>query len=75
MRETDADPALCPYFQPRSDGTGDGLPYAVYCRQPGGRVRVPSRDERERFCMSGHHLDCPGYPRAHLRETFLTGLA
>ena len=75
MRETDAAVVPCPYFQPRTDGSGDGVPYAVYCRQPDGRVRVPSRDERERFCASGHHLDCPGYRHAHFRETFLAGLA
>ena len=75
MNETDPELTTCPYFRPRTDSSGDGAPYAVYCRQPGGRVRVPSRDERQRFCGSGHHLDCPGYRRAHFRETFLTGLA
>ena len=74
MNETAVDVTACPYFEPRNDGAGDA-PYAVYCRQRNGRVRVPSRDERERFCASGHHLDCPGYRAAHFRETFLTGLA
>jgi hypothetical protein len=75
MNEPETDVATCPYLRPITNGLGDASPYAVYCRQPRGTVRVPSRDERERFCASGHHLDCPGYRRAHLRETFLTGLA
>lgn len=65
----------CPYLRPAAGELATTPPYAVYCRFPDGRIRVPSRDEVTRFCASGHNLDCPGYRRAHLRETFMTGVA
>lgn len=65
----------CPYLRPGL-ATGQGAPgAAVYCGLPGGRARIPSRDEFERFCAAGHYHDCPGYRRARLRETIVTGLA
>jgi hypothetical protein len=33
-------------------------------------VRIPSRDETERFCVTGHQRDCPGYRRTRLDDMF-----
>lgn len=66
-------PQVCPYW---SGGTAEptkGVTYAAYCRRPDGAVRIPSREEAARFCVTGHHGDCPGYRHAHLDEMFLTG--
>ena len=37
-------------------------PELAYCfGLPGGRLMVPSSDELERLCTSGHHMGCPIY--------------
>lgn len=51
-----AEPTGCPFAipeVPRSDAA------AFYCRVPGGRVRVPTPDERVTFCRSGRYALCP----------------
>lgn len=68
MNETATETRTCPYLNPNGDAPLRGSLVAVYCRRAGGRVRIPSRDEIERFCASGHHLDCPGYRRARLED-------
>jgi hypothetical protein len=65
----------CPYLWPGVPRALDPLPFAVYCRRPGGRIRIPSRDELRRFCVGARHVHCPGYRRVRLRETTATGLA
>jgi hypothetical protein len=59
-----ADGKNCPFLRP--DGTVPLYPFpvAVYCRLPGGRIRIPSRDELARFCTSGHYHDCLAYRRS-----------
>ena len=61
MKATAPDVDICPYLQSAPAEPGRGAAYAAYCRRPEGAVRVPSLDERERFCVTGHHRDCPGY--------------
>ena len=63
-------PGLCPYLTGGTAGPTRGAAYAVYCLRPDGAVRITSEDERERFCVTGHHYDCPGYRRAHVDEIF-----
>ncbi len=43
-----------------------GFSAAVYCAPPGGRVKVPSRDEIQRFCLPDF-TRCPTYQR-HARR-------
>lgn len=50
----------CPYFRGSTAESTKGAVYAVYCRRPSGAVRVPSRDERQRFCATDHHRHCAG---------------
>lgn len=59
MSETEA--AVCPFLVPV---TVDWLwlsPVAGYCRQGGGRVRVPARQTVARVCATPAHVACPGY--------------
>jgi hypothetical protein len=46
----------CPFAEPGPplSGTSDGF----YCRLPGGRVHIPTRDEIRRFC-DGDFTECP----------------
>ena len=46
----------CPFATP---GVSDTVGAAMYCRLPGGRVRVPTPDERVRYCSSGRYDLCP----------------
>jgi len=46
----------CPFAIPALPSTDSA---AFYCRLPDGRVRIPTRDERIRFCASGRYEDCP----------------
>lgn len=76
MTETDElDDGACPDLRPNVGEPPTLLTVAVYCGLPGGRARVPSRDELIRFCVAGHHGDCPGYRLARLGETFAAGVA
>jgi hypothetical protein len=50
-----------------------GTTGAVYCRLPDGTVRVPSRDETERFCTTGRQGECPGYQPMPLDGMFVAG--
>ena len=34
---------------------------AIYCRLPGGRVRVPAEEEQRRHCLTGRWPECPVY--------------
>lgn len=54
----------CPFAMP-SIPTMDDVPF--YCRTPGGRVRIPTPDERVRFCRSGKYDTCPVVQR-HVRD-------
>jgi hypothetical protein len=47
----------CPFLQP---GRPAGRPAAaIYCRLPGGRVRIPTIEEQRRFCLAGGWEECP----------------
>jgi hypothetical protein len=63
MTMADVQTAVCPFLSP---GLAEG-PYAVsaalYCRLPGGRVRVPTPDEIGRFCIPRDFDACPVYER------------
>lgn len=51
----------CPFLRP---GLATGpLTIAMYCGLPGGRVKLPSRDEIERYCAPGAFERCPTYRR------------
>jgi hypothetical protein len=63
----------CPYLRGSPGKLAKGLTHAVYCRQPDGTVRVPSRDETARFCTTGRQRECPGYPPMPLDDMFATG--
>lgn len=65
----------CPCLAPQLPERLGSFPLGVYCRLPGGKVRIPSRDELARFCTSGHHYDCPLYQEGRRAETIVTGLA
>jgi hypothetical protein len=69
------DGETCLHLRPHRGAPPTTLTVAVYCGLPSGRARVPSRDEVIRFCLGGHHGNCPGYRKARLREAFATGLA
>jgi hypothetical protein len=61
--ELEAGTGDCPFLQPsRPQGT-HGRAVGIYCRMPGGRVRVPSVDEQRRFCLPGQWRDCSVYRR------------
>jgi len=54
----------CPLLRPGvSAGRRAGLSAAIYCGLPGGCVKVPDRDEIERFCVPGNFKRCPTYQR------------
>lgn len=74
MRQTPVVIETCPYLQPRTDAGANPVSYAVYCSRRDRHVRIPSRDELTRFCVSGHHLDCPGYRGPDFSEMFLSGV-
>lgn len=56
------DRRACPFLRPDAMGYPDAFPVAVYCRLPGGHVRIPSRDERVRLCTDRYY-DCLVYRR------------
>ena len=49
----------CPLAMPAPSETAG----ALYCRLPGGRVRIPTPEERVRFCVSGRSDECPTLQR------------
>jgi hypothetical protein len=61
--EHEGEESNCPLLSPRVSGIPVIFSIPVYCRQPSGRVRVPSRDQLMSLCTAGHHHDCPGYRR------------
>jgi hypothetical protein len=61
--EHDGEESNCPLLMPKVSGTPAIFSIPVYCRQPSGRVRVPTRDQLMFRCTAGHHQDCPGYRR------------
>ncbi len=75
MDEPAAGSPKCPYLMPERPDRLGAFPVGVYCRLPGGRTRIPSRDELARFCTTGHHYDCPDYRRTRRLETVVSGLA
>ncbi len=54
--------AQCPYLCPARPCGGKGWIIGLYCRQPGGAVRVPRRDEQRVYCLSDRWLACPRRP-------------
>ena len=52
---------VCPNVDPGISNVTAPTMCAVSCRRPDGRIRIPSRDELNRFCLGGHFRDCPGY--------------
>jgi hypothetical protein len=54
----------CPFAMPAIPSTDTT---AFYCRIPGGRVRIPTPEERARFCRSGKYYACP-IVRRHVRD-------
>ena len=50
----------CPFLAPAQPGRSL---FGIYCRLPGGRVRIPTAEERVRFCQPGKHAECPVYER------------
>ena len=52
-----AEPSGCPFAMPAIPSRADGA--AFYCRMPGGRVRVPTPEERILFCRAGRYDECP----------------
>jgi hypothetical protein len=64
---------LCPYWTGRTTDPSKPGTYAAYCRRPDGAVRIPSRDEVRRFCVGGHHSECPGYRTVVIDEMLSLG--
>jgi hypothetical protein len=75
MSETPISGSSCPYLKPKPAGATSDVTYAVYCERNHGRVRIPSRDEIQRFCAGGHYLDCPAFANARVGATFLASHA
>ena len=63
---------ICPNVDPGISDVSGRPTCAVYCRLPHGRVRIPSRDEVSRFCLTGYFRDCLGYRRDWL-DNLLSG--
>lgn len=63
MRSGRDDGSTCPCLTPEVARGAGVFPVPVYCRQAGGRVRVPTRDELAWRCTAGRYHDCPGYRR------------
>lgn len=61
---------VCRHLRPKLDAPPSALSVAVYCAHPGGHARIPSRDELTRFCVRGHHADCPGFEATRLADMF-----
>jgi hypothetical protein len=57
-------PSGCPFAMPMAPDTTGA---AFYCRLPSGRVRVPTPEERARFCATGRYDLCPTL-RRHVRD-------
>lgn len=61
----------CPFMNP---GSASDPRVPIYCRLPRGRVRMPTRDEIERFCRPARWEDCSLYLAARRHVRTLTGL-
>jgi hypothetical protein len=46
----------CPFAVPE---VPDTPAVAFYCRLPGGRVRIPTREDQALYCRSGRFSACP----------------
>lgn len=64
----------CPFLRPEAAEHLEAFPVGVYCRLPGGHVRIPSRDELMRFCTTGRFYDCLAYRRARVPGDLDCGL-
>lgn len=53
----------CPFLRPGRPLSRKAMLIGVYCRLPGGDVRVPTRDEMRRFCIPQRFTACPVYQR------------
>jgi hypothetical protein len=56
-------PEECPCLQPARPQGSSGRIIGLYCRRPDGGVRVPRRDELQRFCLTERWRECPGNRR------------
>lgn len=46
------------FIEPALPEEGRETAFAIYCRLPGGRLRMPSREELRRFCIRGDMFGC-----------------
>ena len=60
-RTASAEIEECPFLCPARPLSRKAMLIGMYCRLPGGRVRVPARDEIERFCIPRRFPFCPVY--------------
>jgi hypothetical protein len=51
------EPSGCPFAMPAIPSREQFA--AFYCRLPGGRVRIPTPEERMLFCHAGRYDECP----------------
>lgn len=56
--------AACPLLMPGAWGLRGLAAASIYCRLPGGRVRVPPREDVARFCAPRRFEACPTYERS-----------
>jgi hypothetical protein len=57
------DGARCPFLEVVTGDQAQRYPGGVNCQRRRGRERVPSRDELQWFCASGHHQSCVTFRR------------
>ena len=50
----------CPYLVPVTADRLFVYPTRVFCRPPGGRLRIPAASTIERVCIRNYRT-CPGY--------------
>ena len=55
-REVTTHESRCPFGVP---DVPDTPAVAFYCRLPGGRVRIPTREDQALYCRSGRFFACP----------------
>jgi hypothetical protein len=49
----------CPFLQPWRPLSARDRQIGIYCRLPGGRVRVPPLEDVRRYCEPGRWQACP----------------